>query len=188
MKYFKYLSLLIILSIIGITVSCERDDICPESTPTTPKLIIDLFDDSNRENKKNVIDIVVIDADADLVINSESILTGYNFQDTNNLILPLKTTKDTTQYRLINQAKTDNNGTPDDTSDDKIIGGNTDIITISYTREQVYVSRACGFKTIFKNVILTVVEDDDEWIISSRYATDNQSVEDETTTHFNIFH
>ena len=44
------------------------------------------------------------------------------------------------------------------------------------------------FKTIFKNVTLTIVQDGDNWMLSREPLTDNQSVEDETTTHFNISH
>ena len=41
---------------------------------------------------------------------------------------------------------------------------------------------------IFKNVTLTIVQDGDNWMLSREPLTDNQSVEDETTTHFNISH
>ena len=49
-------------------------------------------------------------------------------------------------------------------------------------------SRACGYKTIFKNVTLTIEPDSDNWIKSRQPLNDNQSVEDEKETHFNIFH
>lgn len=52
MKYIRLIIVPIIALVIGITISCERDDICPESTSTTPRLIIDLLDSENPENKK----------------------------------------------------------------------------------------------------------------------------------------
>ena len=180
MKYFKVLIIPILL-IAALLISCERDDICPDATPTTPRLIIDFLDASDSDINKNVFDIVVIGADND------DFLSDYVFVDTDNLILPLKTTDNTTEYILISDATVDDNGTPDDDTDDTI-AGNQDRITINYNREQVYVSRACGFKTIFKNVTLTIVDDGDNWMISRQPLTDNQSVEDETTTHFNISH
>ena len=47
----KTILLFILFLIIG-NYSCERDDICPESTPTTPSLIIDVFDFNSQEDKK----------------------------------------------------------------------------------------------------------------------------------------
>lgn len=174
---------LVLIAIITICYfSCERDDICSGSTPTTPRLIIDLLDATNQDNKKNVFDLVVIGVD------NNFILSDYNFDDTDNLVLPLKTDTNTTQYILIKEATINDNGTPDDTSDD-LIEGNQDIITINYSREEVYVSRACGYKTIFKNVTLNLdASDIDPWIVSRQPVTDNQSVEDEAAAHFTMSH
>ncbi len=181
MKYFKILVIPLLLVAI-ISISCERDDICPDSTPTTPRLVIDLLDDTNSDNKKNVFDLVAIGVD------NEFVLPDYNFNDTDNLVLPLRTDENTTQYILIKEASINDAGTPDDTSDD-FIDGNQDIITINYTREEVYVSRACGYKTIFRNVTLDLDESDpDQWIISRQSLTDNQSIEDETAAHFSMSH
>ncbi|WP_370476418.1 DUF6452 family protein [Tamlana flava] len=180
MKYFKILIIPILL-IVGLSVGCERDDICPESTPTTPRLIIDFLDSVNPDNKKNVFDIVVAG------VGNEFILEGYNFVSASTLMLPLKTDDNTTQYVIFKEAEVNENGTPDDNTDD-FVDGNSDVITINYSREQVFVSRACGYKTIFKNVTLTIEPDSDNWMLSRQPLTDNQSVEDETTTHFTITH
>ncbi|WP_298553509.1 DUF6452 family protein [uncultured Algibacter sp.] len=177
----KKISLLIIILIIVGNYSCERDDICPDATPTTPRLIIDFLDATDSDIQKNVFDIVVVGGD------DNAVLPGYYLTNTSNLILPLKTTDNTTEFTIISNAKENDNDTPDDTSDD-FIEGNQDRIEINYSREQVYVSRACGFKTIFKNVTLTIVDDGDNWMLSRQPLTDNQSVEDETTAHFNISH
>ena len=180
MKYYKVLIIPILL-IAALSISCERDDICPDATPTTPRLIIDLLDALNPDTKKNVFDLVVIGVDND------DFLPDYIFQDTDDLILPLRTDDNTTEYILIKEASVNDNGTPNDNTDD-FVDGNQDRITLNYSREEVFVSRACGFKTIFKNVTLTIVHDGDNWMLSREPLTDNQSVEDETTTHFNISH
>ena len=179
MKYFKIIP--IIIAAIISNIACESDDICPESTPTTPRLIIDLFDISNQESSKNAFKLVAIG------IGNEVPLPDYTIVTTNKLILPLKTDASTTQYLLHKDYTYSDNGTPDDTSDD-IIGGNPDVISINYSTEEVYVSRACGYKTVFKNVTLTIESDSDNWIQLKQSINDNQSVEDETTAHFNIFH
>ncbi len=178
-------NLLLIVAVIAISyMSCERDDICPESTPTTPRLIIDLLDSANPENKKKVFKLVAIGEG----VENNLVLPGHDLEDLDVLSLPLKTTEDSTQYTLINDAEINDNGTPDDSSDD-FLDGNFDTLTINYTREQVYVSRACGYKTIFKNITLVLDETDtDPWILSTESLTENQTAEDETTAHFNIFH
>ncbi len=177
----KKVSLLLIVIIVISYLSCERDDICPESTPTTPSLIIDVYDFDDQESKKNVINLVISGVDND------DVLSGYELVSSNNIVLPLKTTENTTQFILIKEASVNDNGTPEDSTDD-FYDGNYDTLTINYSRRDVYVSRACGYKTIFENVTLTIEDDTDNWILSQQPLNPNQSVEDETTTHFNIFH
>ena len=181
MKKTSLLLILIIITGIVINISCESDDICPSSTSTTPSLIIDAYDVSNPENIKSISKLLVGG------IDNNSVLPGYNIVAATQIVLPLKTDSNTTQYVLIKDTAINDNGTPNDSSDD-FYDGNLDIITISYSREEVYVSRACGYKTIFKNVTLTIEPDSDNWINSRQPLNDNQSVEDETETHFNIFH
>lgn len=177
----KKTSLLIIfLFTIGAIISCERDDICPAATPTTPKLIVQFYDRVDTETIKFVPQIRVQG------VNNNNVLEGYNAVNVQKLELPLRTDTTATQYRLRRNYSNNNNGTPDDPSDD-FPNGNEDIITIKYITEQVFVSRACGYKTVFKNVTLTIEPDSDNWIASRQSATDNQSVEDETTAHFYLF-
>ncbi len=182
MKYFKFIIIPIIILMIGITISCERDDICPESTSTTPKLLIDFFDFGNQENSKNVFNLLIAG------VGNEFALSTFTQED--NINLPLKTVNpDTgemsisTQYILIKDY--DNNDTPDNFTDDT---GNQDIITINYKPELIFVSRACGFKTIFNDVEIIIEPDNDNWILKEESANDSQPIEDETTTHFNLFH
>ena len=40
----SFIAILVLLVIGFTTNSCQRDDICPESTATTPKLIITFYD------------------------------------------------------------------------------------------------------------------------------------------------
>lgn len=173
MKYFKVLVIPILLLAV-LLIGCERDDICPESTPTTPSLIIDVFDFSNQENKKNVFGLLIVGADR------QDALPDYGIVSSNNLILPLKTDENTTEYRLIKEAVRGDDGL--------LTSGNEDVISINYSRREVFVSKACGYKTIFENVTLTIVDDEDNWILSETPLNPNQSVEDETSAHFNIFH
>lgn len=173
MKYIKYIFIPIVIILIGTNLSCERDDICPASTPTTPRVKIVAYDDIIRENRKNVFGLRIEG------VGMDTALEGYDIVSEDDLILPLRTDTTVTQYSLRKDTKINTDGTFD---------GNQDIITIKYTTEEVYVSRACGYKTIFKNVSLTIEKDDDNWIQSRQATNENQSVEDEKEAHFSIFH
>ncbi len=182
MPFMKNICLLILVLFLTSPYSCERDDICPETTPTTPRLIIDLYDFTNQEEQKNVFDFRVQGVDND------NVLPGYNvIGATNSIMLPLRTDTNSTVYKLHINYAINNNGTPDNPDDD-FLEGNEDTITINYSTEEVYVSRACGYKTIFRNVTLLINADSDNWIKLKESLTENQSVEDESTTHFNLYH
>lgn len=182
MKYIKLLiaPLLLILGVF-IAIACEPDDICPEGVATTPRLIIDFYDAVNPDTPKNVFNMLVKGMDND------DFLPGYIFTTSDQLFLPLKTDVNTTQFEVMKDAAVNDNGTPDDNTDD-FVEGNIDVITINYSREEVYVSRACGYKTIYKNVTLTIETDADNWMQSRQPMTENQSVENENEAHFIISH
>ena len=98
---------------------CEKDDICDANTSTTPRLVIQL----NQTELKNVTNLKVI---------GEGMTEGIVFNGNGNTVsIPLKTTENSTTYRFIFDSS------------------NEDKITFNYTRENLFVSRACGFKTIF---------------------------------------
>ncbi len=181
-----------ILTIIAVLfccfLSCEKDDICPESTATTPRIVIDFLDIIDRSTTKTVNDLRVRGI-TDNVLND--VFAEYNGTDLNQIILPLKSNLPNiateTKFQLYKDYAYDDNGTPDDTSDDSETG-NPDIITISYIVKEIYVSSACGFKSQYENVTITVETDTDNWILSTEPANDNLTIIDETTTHYNIFH
>lgn len=166
---------MLLLIFLIANFGCERDDLCPETTATTPSLIIDLYDITAPEELKNVIDLRIQG------IGNDKALPGYNVAPSaNKLILPLRTNANSTSYKLHIDYAVDENG---------VVEGNEDIIEIRYTTEEVYVSRACGYKTIFNNVtILRDPNDTNRWIQNIESLIETQTVEDETTTHFNILH
>lgn len=177
---FFYVIVLFALS----TISCERDDICPEDIPTTPRLIVKFYDVSNQETLKNVPKLFIQG-----VGNTEPLPNFIGTTNVNEVQLPLKTDDTSTSFKFIKNYAINDNGTPDDPTDD-FVTGNEDIITINYSTENVYVSRACGYKTIYKTVNIQFGEEivTDRWIVLAQPLNDNQSIEDETTTHFNFFH
>ena len=123
----KKIPLLFIYLLIITFSSCEKDDICDASTSTTPKLIIEFYDILNPIVKKNVTNLAVKD------INTSSSLV---FNGTSRIKIPLKTNLDLTKYSFILNST--------DTAID-----NEDFLQFNYTRQNLFVSRACGFKTNF---------------------------------------
>jgi hypothetical protein len=164
----KKILALILLTLL--TTNCERDDICPETTATTPKLIIRFYDITDQTETLRVLGLQVQGVD-----NEEIYQSAFS---TDSLPIPLKTNDIITSYKLHKEYAEDGNGN---------ISGNEDIINIEYSPEEVYVSRACGYKTIFNNVELTVVEDDDNWIKLIQIE-DPLTVDNETAAHVKIFH
>ena len=159
-------------------INCEKDDICPETTETTPKLHIAFYDNSitNEDTFKNIDKLRVTGVGHP----TSAFLPGYDGtkEGLKELYLPLKTNADITQYVLHRGYKIDNN----------VVLGNPDTISINYSRKDVYVSRACGYKTIFENVAITLKSDSDNWIKIVQEENENQTVEHETDIHYKIYH
>ena len=166
----------LILFCFAVT-NCEKDDICSESTETTPKINIAFFDINfpATDTPKNVSKLRITGVGHP----EPNVLPDYDAVTKNEVLLPLKTTESSTQFTLHNNYRLDDN--------DNVLG-NPDTITISYVRKEVFVSRACGYKTVFENVIITVEDDGDNWIKLIKAANDNQTVENEEDIHYKIYH
>ncbi|SFN82004.1 hypothetical protein SAMN04487989_104206 [Bizionia echini] len=178
----KLVALLILIGCLAF--SCERDDICTLDTVTTPRLTIAFYSIENPEqqNPRNVARCRVQG-----IGNDETLPDLDGSTSKQIILLPLKTTENSTQYSIYKNYRLNNNQTPDNPDDD-FITGNEDIITISYVTEEVYVSRACGFKTVFKNISMTVEDDGDKWIKIIQSVDDNQTIENENATNYNLYH
>jgi len=177
MRKIKFFILFITLTL----VSCERDDICAETTATTPRLLIGFYDAANQDDLKSVPRLTLYgeglvtdpeaSSDATLVFNANA----------NAAELPLRI--DTEGIITISRfvLEKDSNLRIDGTGN-----SNIDIIEFSYTPEFVYVSRACGYKSIFSNLNVEIIDDGDNWITSREIIT--TTVENENTIHVRIFH
>lgn len=167
--------LLVLILLCFAFNNCERDDICSESTPTTPKLIIRFYDISNQSETKRVTNLQIQAVD-----NEEIYLSATS---TDSIAIPLKTIDNdddplngiSTQFILHKEYADGGNS------------GNEDRITFTYNAEEIYVSRACGYKSIFENVEEDLENDGDNWI-QLILIEDPLTVENETAAHVQIFH
>jgi hypothetical protein len=167
---------IIALLLLGITFSsCEKDDICAEET--TPRLILEFYDVNNPTVKKSVTSLKVTGYKTD----NSTLLTDSldTFSGVSKIELPLRITEDITKYSLILNS-TSTSVTP-----------NTDILQFNYTRQNVYVSRACGYKTIFilnspNGLIQTDTATPDLlWMQNINIQTTN--IETENEVHIKVF-
>ncbi|MBQ0788791.1 MAG: hypothetical protein KBT69_14930 [Oceanihabitans sp.] len=172
MKKLKYIVIPILIAFVAF-LSCEKDDICSDETSTTARLFIEFYNSSNTENLKNVTKFRVQG------VGNDDVLSGYNIVTASSVYLPLKTTENTTQYILYNNYEIDT---------DDVVTGNPDTITVSYNTKLEYVSKACGYKTVFENVTISVVDDGDKWINNIVSTTDNEPISNEDEAHFYLFH
>jgi len=162
--------LILLLFLLSLSFSsCEKDDICDEATSTTPKLIIEFYDVLHPTVLKNV---------TNLKVKEVGTVAFMSFDAVSKIELPLKTTEDITKYSLIKNSL--------DTTTD-----NEDFLQFNYTRENLFVSRACGFKTIFTLDSTTPYIKSDTstpdgfWMQTITVTTSNITTENET--HIKIY-
>ncbi len=150
----KYLVITIIFLVTFL--SCEKDDICIENT--TSKLIIRFYDNDIRTELKQ------LDAMYVWVVDYDSIST-YNNVKTDSIVIPLNLNENITKYVIEKNAI-------------------KDTIEFKYFRNDIFVSRSCGYKTIFEN--LEINSHTLNWI--KNYTIINPIIENETAAHINIYH
>ncbi len=115
-------------TVLLLLMSCQRNDICIQELPSTPKMHLKFFDAANPEIPKSISGFNV------KALEKDSLYFKNSVNDTTAL-LPLRTDRDFTQYAFILQI---------DSSTVFV-----DTLNFQYTREKVYVSRACGYKVNF---------------------------------------
>jgi len=160
-----------------LTISCEKDDICTTTNADTAHLVIRFYDYLNQDTPKEVTNLLIVGIDNTL---------SYGIESTRESIaIPLRILENNTSYRLIKDYAIDDNGTPSDPIDD-IVTGNEDTIVLNYENEELFISKACGFKNIFNNVNFGFDSDADNWILGSNVV--NTKIENEDNAHIHIFH
>lgn len=182
----KIISLLLLFT-FGLS-SCEKDDICDPDTPTTPRLVITFYDINNSTVLKEVDDLMVIGEGKTegIIFNETATDTTQYLANSSSISIPLRTDVDSTTYTFVLDSQNDN-----------AAAINSDQITFNYARNTVYVSRACGFKTIFTlnprsegppattPYDLTDPEGDGFWM--RRINVKNYNVELENETHIEVY-
>lgn len=188
------ITLAVCLMIVLITQNCERDDICAEGTATTPRLLVEFYDINDPEVLKSALRLTVygegLVTDENgmptepTTENNEGTMLFNENSTTVELPLRIGLEEEITTSRFIFEKDTnlrlDDNGTTE---------SNVDILEISYTSEFVYVSRACGYKSIFNGLDVDLENDGDNWIsVIQIEESIETTVENENTVHVRILH
>lgn len=156
----------IVFSLFWIFTGCQKDDICPGGTETTPMLIIEFYNNDDPLTLKVVKDLVVF-------ASNKKDDTLIRFKTTNSIEIPLKSDENFTEYHFISNAGNENE--------------NEDIVKFSYTPSPIYLNRACGFKIQYLNLNLTIEgETDENWIKSDVVV--HQNIENEIEAHIYFTH
>jgi hypothetical protein len=108
--------------------------------------------------------------DLEVPINNEIVTTR------STITLPLKTDDILTELKLYKSYDLV----------DGVVNGNPDTIKITYNTENVYVSRACGYKTNFNILTFGITIDSDQWMISSEILL--TEITNENDIHVKILH
>jgi len=162
--------------------SCEKDDICDANTPTTPRLVFEFYDISNPSVLKNVTNLKVIGEGMTegIVFNESASDNSKYLTNGSKISIPLKTDVNTTTYRFIL-----NSGNPNPTLID------IDEVTFNYTRNDVFVSRACGFKVLFtfapSNAVVHTAVPATKLKWMQYISVEKSNIDNEDETHIKVF-
>ncbi|HET8838293.1 MAG TPA: DUF6452 family protein [Flavobacteriaceae bacterium] len=164
--------LFFVLLISILAVSCQKDDICPETAETTPMLIIRFYDFEDQTKLKKAIGLNLI-AEG----QTDSLFT--DAQTTDSIAIPLKTFQNYTHYQFIVHIGEEPNTQ---------LPTNADTLQFSYFPEEEYLNKACGFKTEFLdfNALKVSEPNGENWI--KNIIVEQTKIENETGAHLSIFH
>lgn len=164
------LKIFFLFLLTSLFLSCEKDDICADGTPTTPRLIIEFYSKDNSTVRKLV---------ANLKIQGDGAATILDFNQVDTIELPLKTNETFTNYSF------NINSTTSTTAN------NTDLIRFNYTVNDIYVSRACGFKSFFNlnlaNGVLNENPSGDDFFWIENFEIVKSNVENEEDVHVKMY-
>jgi hypothetical protein len=159
----KIMLLMVILIGIVFFNSCEKDDICLESEAKTSRLIIRFKDNADHSLFKTANLLAVQGIGNDNIIN---------FGSRDSIAIPLNTATDISQFKFM--------------KDYEQATENMDQLNFNYTRTDEFVSRACGYRTIFESLTTSIVNDTNNWILD--YEITNTTINNEDEKQLIIYH
>ena len=148
--------------ILFFFISCEPDDICLESNEDTPNLILKFVDSFSGENKS------VSNLRIKGINNIEDFFVG----TVDSISIPLNNYENTSSFSFTKEFESNQS--------------NEDLIYFNYTRNNVYISRSCGYKMEYDIENIIIENDNSNWIEDSVIET--RTVNNEISHHVKIYH
>ncbi|MGB0376590.1 MAG: DUF6452 family protein [Flavobacteriaceae bacterium] len=153
---------------IGIStflfLQCERDDICLEGTPGTPRMIVVFKDNQNRALNKVASGLVVV---------GTATSTSLAIAAEDSILIPLNPRTESSVFEFYKtQSATQTLATS---------------LEFRYNRYDLYINRACGYKAqyILQNPVISATTTG-TWIETFEVIQD--TIKDETQTHIYLYH
>ncbi len=164
--------------LILLFFACESDDICPELTNSTPRLIITFYDIENVETRKDVENLAIYAINDGQLIPVNEI----NGTTTDSINIPLRNDQSVSNFKFYKDFSLVEN----------VPNGTVDHLYIDYDISEIFISKACGFINNY-NLLNFLPYDPFEnpsppanWI--SGYLIQNNLIENENQSHVKIFH
>lgn len=174
MKKYSIITLMVLFAVSFW--NCEKDDLCAETTPTTPRVVLKFYNNALPTELKSVTNLMIKE-----LISNDTLIANASITDRNNInrylfntstiLVPLRTNASETKFNFI----LNNGGT----------GEATEELTFTYTKKDTYISRACGYKTTFEITNPTNITNTTNWIQS--ITVENVKIENEDETHIKIY-
>ena len=154
-----------LFSIFFILTSCEKDDICIEDEIGTPRIILSFYDKIDKNLRKPVQNLLIKGLEKEDTLD---IFSG------DSIAIPLKNDSNLSKYEFIINAGEEKS--------------NNDTIHILYSRYDLYINRACGFKSnfILNNPPTLIFNNHNPWIDEIIKLKD--TVLNENHSHLAIYH
>lgn len=147
---------------------CTRDDLCPENTAVTPNISILFHNSQEPDLRKSVENLKIL-------VDDESQTVAFSPATTDSISLPLNVNSDQTDFIF-----------------EKIVTSETDTLiyqnhlSFSYNRKDIYVNRACGFRSEFYDLNVSNRSENLSWIDAITVKKD--SITNENEAHLIIYH
>ena len=161
-RYTVGISRVFITVLFSAFISCESDDLC-DHTVNTPRLVVRFYHQNNTRTPFSIANLTVYGQG-----NSTPLVSSVTLD---SLALPLRLESPTTYlFQTVVSGTTTSTAT----------------LTVSYTSEQSFVSKACGIKITYNTLSATIENANSSWL--KGLSIKNTTVDNEKKAHIHLYH
>jgi hypothetical protein len=168
----RILNKITVLAAALVLAGCQKDDLCTADQSSSPRMVVVFKDATNPSIVKTAPNLRIKEIGssefAPLNFEGATLLT-----EADTIYLPLRSLNTLTSYNFY-------------TEEDGVI--NIDNIDFRYLTKDVYVSRACGFKTDYENLTLLRTEENPSNLWITGAVVISNTVNNSNEVHVEIRH